>query len=66
MNSKDDRQKVYKLFLQSEFTLDGSEILNKVRTSNILDIQYARGSPCVWNGTTYYQYEYVTEYGYSS
>ena len=41
MNSKDDRQKVYKLFFQSEFTLDGSKILNKERTSNILGIQEA-------------------------
>jgi len=60
----DTEKEVYKLFFQSEFTLDESnqKILNKERFSNIVQIGHQNAILC--NAQNYHEYEIVTEYGY--
>jgi len=64
----DVARNVYKLFFQSEFTLDESkkQILNKERTSNIAHLEYLNQNQCAaCNCVEYYEYEIVTLYGYA-
>jgi len=64
----DVAQNVYKLFFQSEFTLDESnqKILNKERTSSIVQIESANQNAGLCNLVQYHEYEIVTQYGYST
>jgi len=67
----DHARNVYKLFFQSEFNLDESkkQIMNKERTSNILNLEYANqasGPTCGCHCVEYCEYEIVTLYGYST
>jgi len=68
VNVFDTAQKVYKLFFQSEFTLDESnqKILNKERTSSIVQRETANQNAGGCNVMNYHEYEIVTEYGYST
>merc|ERR1719419_839614 len=64
----DVARNVYKLFFQSEYTLDESkkQILNKERTSNIAHLEYLNQNQCAaCNCVEYYEYEIVTLYGYA-
>jgi len=64
----DVARNVYKLFFQSEFTLDESkkQILNKERTSNIVTQLLNQSVACNCGNQKYYEYEIVTLYGYST
>jgi len=69
MNSKiDSKEKVFKLFFESEFTLDESKlkIVNKARNSSIVQCETAnQNAGGVNTFMKYHEYEIVTEYGYT-
>jgi len=68
MNSIDSKEKVFKLFFESELTLDESnlKILNKEKISSIVQCETANQNAGGVNPfMKYHEYEIVTEYGYT-